>query len=446
MTKYITILLLILTAPIFTYSQLSPVPDGIIFQGVATDAKGNPASNRKIYVKNAILQQSATGPTLYAESFEVMSSVDGVFTIVIGKGKRTSGVNSLNQIDFEKGPFFLNIKSAVAPTVPLTNWNPDDQFVDMGTSQFWTVPFAMYASKVEGFDLKLNAADTSAMLNKRIARDTLGLSKRLNDAGQAINRLFTQELPTIQDSLKLLRNLLAQKLDWADTAQMLNARFSRDTLGLSNRIEQRVDLYSNQSIEGVKTFQTVVTPSLNGLSIGVGRGRVHSLIVSGNAQLSGSNTGDQTITLQGDVTGTGTEQIATVISDAAVTASKIASNSVSGDKLTRTLFASIENSRKNILSSIKLTAAPGQVLNLDASENVVFFIEGEATIGEINGGVMGKVIHIVNINKEHYVYFPHGGAISWNVSKSNPYGKYQIDYEENVSLIYDGTKWLILAD
>jgi hypothetical protein len=48
---------------------------------------------------------------------------------------------------------------------------------------------------------------------------------------------------------------------------------------------------------------------------------------------SGSNTGDQTITLVGDVTGTGTGTFATAIAASAVTETAIASNAVTGSKI-----------------------------------------------------------------------------------------------------------------
>ncbi|MFN5423280.1 MAG: hypothetical protein ACK5AO_08440, partial [bacterium] len=147
-----------------SFSQRPSIPDGILFQAVATDAKGNPASNRKIYVKDAIIQGSANGQVVYSETFVVTANADGVFTIVIGKGQRLSGPTTINQLSMEQGPYYLNLKAAVSPSIPLSNWNPESQYVDMGTSQFWTVPFALYASNVAGFDLKMNIADTSAML------------------------------------------------------------------------------------------------------------------------------------------------------------------------------------------------------------------------------------------------------------------------------------------
>lgn len=53
-----------------------------------------------------------------------------------------------------------------------------------------------------------------------------------------------------------------------------------------------------------------------------------SLSVPANATISGTNTGDQTITLTGDVTGTGPGSFATTIANNAVTNAKMADNAV----------------------------------------------------------------------------------------------------------------------
>jgi hypothetical protein len=163
-SKKIIFIILMQCMGLLIHAQVSKVPDGILFQAIAKDPAGNPAKGRTIYIKNAIIQSNISGAKVYVESHTIVASSDGVFTIVIGKGKRVSGPNSINDLDWSNGPYFLNIKAAIGPTVPLTNWIADEHYIDMGTSQFWTVPFSLFAAKVEGFDLKLNITDTASML------------------------------------------------------------------------------------------------------------------------------------------------------------------------------------------------------------------------------------------------------------------------------------------
>jgi hypothetical protein len=158
------LLLVVLCTTATTYAQVSQAPDGIQFQALATDASGHPAAGRVIYVKDAIVAKTATGTIVYSETFKVTASSAGIFTIVLGKGTYASGVSSIANIDWANGPFFLNLKIAVEPTVPTASWNVNNEYVDLGTSQFWSVPYALYSGSVKGLDTKLNITDTAAML------------------------------------------------------------------------------------------------------------------------------------------------------------------------------------------------------------------------------------------------------------------------------------------
>ena len=158
------LLLVVLCTTATTYAQVSQAPDGIQFQALATDANGHPAAGRVIYVKDAIVAKTATGTIVYSETFKVTASSAGIFTIVLGKGTYASGVSSIANIDWANGPFFLNLKIAVEPTVPTASWNVNNEYVDLGTSQFWSEPYALYAGNVKGADGKLNTSDTAAML------------------------------------------------------------------------------------------------------------------------------------------------------------------------------------------------------------------------------------------------------------------------------------------
>ncbi|MEY4380833.1 MAG: hypothetical protein RJA92_213 [Bacteroidota bacterium] len=158
------LLLVVLFSTVQSYAQVSQAPDGIQFQALATDANGHPAAGRVIYVKDAIIAKTATGSIVYSETFKVTASSAGIFTIVLGKGTYASGVSSIANIDWANGPFFLNLKVAVEPTVPNAGWNANNEYVDLGTSQFWSVPYALYAGNVKGADTKLNISDTAAML------------------------------------------------------------------------------------------------------------------------------------------------------------------------------------------------------------------------------------------------------------------------------------------
>ena len=72
----------------FSFSQSIISPDGILFQAVARDVNGNAAVSRNVYAKVTILKGTSSGPSVYTESFQVTSTAEGIFTIIIGKGNR----------------------------------------------------------------------------------------------------------------------------------------------------------------------------------------------------------------------------------------------------------------------------------------------------------------------------------------------------------------------
>ncbi len=165
--------------------------NGIFFQALARDSYSNPAKDRKIYVQSTIIQSSVTGTKVLVEEFQVTTDASGVFGISIGKGTRTSGTMSgLNSVDWSAGPYFLNLQISITPVAPLENWNYAKDWIDLGTTSFGTVPYALHAKTVAGFDTKLNVSDTARMLStyaktqlvntKLNIADTITLSNRIN--------------------------------------------------------------------------------------------------------------------------------------------------------------------------------------------------------------------------------------------------------------------------
>lgn len=140
--------LLILPLLFIAGSIIAQPPPGFNFSGVAKDPMGNPAKNRSVFVKDIIYQTVAVGGNrVWEESHEVTTDGDGIFKIVIGRGTKLPGIliNDIAGIDWGNGPYFLNLKIAVAPSIPATWWVAADNYLDMGTEQLLSTPYAMFA-------------------------------------------------------------------------------------------------------------------------------------------------------------------------------------------------------------------------------------------------------------------------------------------------------------
>ncbi len=167
-TKMIKIFAMLLLSCITGIAMAQP-PAGIPYQFVAKDNIGNPARNRTVYVQCSIIQKAAVGGTMMMEeTYQVQSNNDGVFEIIIGQGTKTpaSPNQSLSTIPWATGPFFFNLKVAVAPSIPASWWVAKDNYVDMGTMQLWSAPYALYAgnASVTNVNTSIKPGDPNTFL------------------------------------------------------------------------------------------------------------------------------------------------------------------------------------------------------------------------------------------------------------------------------------------
>ncbi len=139
--------------------------NGIFFQAVARDNFSNPAKERKIYVQTSIIQSTTNGTSLLIEQFQVNTDGTGMFSISIGNGTRVGGTaTGLNEIDWSQGPFYLNLKIAITPLAGNVGWDYTKEWVNIGTTSFGAVPYALYSANAGGVNQKLSITDTTKML------------------------------------------------------------------------------------------------------------------------------------------------------------------------------------------------------------------------------------------------------------------------------------------
>ena len=274
----------ILIALVFTINAndlFSQTTNGIFFQAVARDNFSNPAKDRKIYVQSSIIQTTPTGTKVLTEEHQANTDATGVFSISLGNGVRVGGTASgLTTIDWSKGPFYLNLKVAITPIGGNSNWDYTTEWVDMGTTSFGAVPFALYSASSAKVDDKLNANDTTKMLavyakaikvqsletavaSKLTAADTLTMLAPYAKAAYTIDSsFFKSQLATklsLTDTIyytkqKYSDSAFAKKLNIADSAiyvtktQLAGYNFSTggggvtvDTTSLSKRINLKAN-------------------------------------------------------------------------------------------------------------------------------------------------------------------------------------------------------------
>jgi len=263
--------------------------NGIFFQAVARDNFSNPAKDRKIFVQSSIIQTTPTGTKVLTEEHQANTDATGVFSISLGNGVRVGGTASnLTTIDWSKGPFYLNLKVAITPIGGNSNWDYNKEWVDMGTTSFGAVPFALYSASSAKVDDKLNVSDTTTMLkvyakaikvqsletavaSKLTAADTLTMLAPYAKAAYTIDSsFFKSQLATklsISDTInytkqKYTDSAIAKKLNIADTIFYTKQKFTDSVFSKKINIADSTK-YVTPTQLAAKTFdQTPITTAI----------------------------------------------------------------------------------------------------------------------------------------------------------------------------------------
>ena len=132
---YLAFLLLVFTVQL---TEAQTVPQGINYQAVARDNNGSELANQTIDVRFSVRQTSASGTIVYQETHQTTTNQFGLFSLVIGQGAPVQG--TFSGIGWGADAHFLQVEL-----------DPDQNgYLDLGSMQFWAVPYAMHAGSVDG--------------------------------------------------------------------------------------------------------------------------------------------------------------------------------------------------------------------------------------------------------------------------------------------------------
>lgn len=113
-------------------------PQGINYQAVARNAGGTLITNANISVRISVLDGSPTGTVQYMETHTTSTNAYGLFSIVIGQG--TAGSGTFGTISWGSASKYFKVEVDPAG---------GSSYVNMGTFQVWSVPYALNALNSE---------------------------------------------------------------------------------------------------------------------------------------------------------------------------------------------------------------------------------------------------------------------------------------------------------
>ena len=131
MKKHYLLLMLAVFSLAGLYAQ---PPNAIAYQGVARNQAGIIIPNQPIKLRMTVHDATASGTIVFCETHALTTTALGQFSLNIGQG--TPSIATLSAVNWGSGAKFLQVELDPAG---------GNNFIDMGTTQFMSTPYALYA-------------------------------------------------------------------------------------------------------------------------------------------------------------------------------------------------------------------------------------------------------------------------------------------------------------
>jgi hypothetical protein len=135
MKNIITTLFLLIGIINFSKGQ---TPAAIPYQAVARNSAGVPLATQPIKVRFSIRDSLISGTIVYRETHTITTNSLGLFSVNVGQGTVVTG--TFSSINWGKNSKFIQVEMDPAG---------GNNFVDLGTQQMLSVPFALRAGSVD---------------------------------------------------------------------------------------------------------------------------------------------------------------------------------------------------------------------------------------------------------------------------------------------------------
>lgn len=157
--KLVTCLLLVI---LFGFDALTQVPQKFNYQGIARDAKGRVLTFQPMTLKISLLITQDAAVAEYEEVHNIVTNEFGLYTLQIGNGKALTG--DMKNIKWETGNIYIRV--AIDP-------KGGNNYVNTGTSQLLTVPYAIYANQA-GFANRTSESEHNHTRSGTVSTSAVG--------------------------------------------------------------------------------------------------------------------------------------------------------------------------------------------------------------------------------------------------------------------------------
>lgn len=117
---------------------LAQAPEQFKYQAAARNSSGQVLANQNVSLRISIISNQPTGTVEYQETHDATTNEFGLFSLNVGTGTATMG--TFATIDWGMDVYFMQVE---------LDATGGSSYVDMGTTQMMSVPYALYAKNVE---------------------------------------------------------------------------------------------------------------------------------------------------------------------------------------------------------------------------------------------------------------------------------------------------------
>jgi hypothetical protein len=263
------------------------VPLGIFYQAVARDNNGKELASKNIDVKFSIISGNPLGTVVYQELYsDITTSKFGVFSLIIGRGTPTAGIyTDLSQIQWNQAFHYLKVEVKF-----------DNDFIDMGTMQFLSVPYALYAQKSlepgpqgpkgdpgdpasDKQTLSFDGNNLSISNGNTVNLSSLNIPPQLTLIGDTLSILggnkvgLTNQIQDLQldinNILKITKNSSATPIDLSQFKQNLSYNSTTGLLSISSGTGADLSALQTAGIQDIHLTGNQLTIDKNPSSTGV---------------------------------------------------------------------------------------------------------------------------------------------------------------------------------
>ena len=264
MKKFIYLLGIALFFSLVAHAQ----NEGISFQGLARNAAGEVLVSQKISLRLSILLDTESGAVAYAETRQVTTNPQGIFSLVIGDDKALTKSTNFSSINWTPAPKFIKVEM---------DPNAGTSYVAMGTSRLQAVPFAFHAYGVDASNVKgvlpLGSGGTGVASISDL-KTSLGVDQINNtsDASKPISTATQAALNTKANSSDVTTSLAA-KANASDVTTSLATKVNASdvTTSLATKVDKETGkgLSTNDYTTAEKTKLAAITGTNTGDQVNI---------------------------------------------------------------------------------------------------------------------------------------------------------------------------------